>query len=1649
MESKNVTPIPSPVAAARPCPFYTRGNCLFSASCNFIHTVKSPVAPEVRITEASIREATSDDGSGLPPSKSRGGAGIGGNATLNNNSHKDGYDAPSTPPNVISPPFSDDTPPETFAPQPSIWGSGRRRYSWAPSIRSISSAGSNLTYPTDLSPTASYMSENDDDIDGIDDDEDERPELDGLEVVAAYGLPSANNPNDTFEFVRSRPVSNATTGTIPAHARSQSVTNDDDNPVRPARLSQSTINAAVVSSARVAQYQPTRSTVSFRLPPEDGVPEEEPKVVTPASAISDPDGQVLDVKSPAPLGDAFVLRSPKPRRTKSSKTASSLHQDSDIEYDDEGLGLSVEEPTVKLTDATPSPPRPESPEQEALEEMFLHGGDASATLDRPLRRSGDRQLSLNEVFLNLQDPSSRPRRIDRIMQGLSPETPINSVLPTSAISATSQRPAPFQGDGDRKSTAFREHLATLMAKRSAQLSDPDWEKNQGRLKRIAVPAPGSAPATKTQFGLGDAQRQQTLPPLPESAAPRLKMFDAFSPDGVNPAFTRPRRPGHRKRNAGGQGGTPATSGSISVPSASVPASTRNSPPTTTTSPALRESPPPLPPSASLTYLSPLASPAQPTFSPKQDDASPSPPLSASLTHLSPSASPSQPAFSPKQAASPQLSPQVVEPRKLSPPPPSTPKRRRRRPSSSAAERDGGPSRMGSVTGTPVHDSPEDFRGLKERQYFSPLEEDDAQAAMSVVGVYEGGTAEGVRESVVGERRRSSAVPVVESRRSSAAPVVEKRMSSAAPVNERRRSSAAPVNERRRSSAAPVDERRRSSAVPVTERRMSEAALVDDDVQETESETHADSGSETGSVPKDRGESIGLGRPPPASRRRTSKSSRSNASSGAPSTEHTVRNVSKPVPTRTFSAKSSRVSSINQGPERTETLLLAPEDGIPRSTSRDFTPRVHRIGTSAEDGITPKAKSNSTHSRGNSFEKRPEEEEEEEEDTVPPVPQLLPAADLALSPKFQPRPLRLSRLFEQVQNTAPQSLPEPLPSLPGTATPSSVRSRQSRRPLSAIFMTEDEENIDSMPNSARIDSHQIPPSPTPRRPQQQVNSPFHAFQSPAFSHTPPGSAGYPFTSTPQTSSSNRIRSDSISEEPVAQPSPFVFPSSRPGIPDMPLVSPASSIRSRQSRTAHLPYLHNAGFVPKHTPRSSATTPVTSASSKTPTSSLQPAPLSGRHSRHLSVESAVSAASSAASSAVAKPLLFFAIASDDVKEVERLLSSGEANANDRAGPDDLPALLFTMGNEGLKNKNEIIKTLLAYGADPSVLQQFNGHANRPSTSSHPSTGSQNSVDDEGGEDRRSSVMTVRQAERSKSPSPTRQITMGMNPEIDYYLTRVTEMPEKQLDALRKAGFDPLARMPFKMIGQDLVLQELLRVLARHSARGGSTPVSIIFAGPSGHGKSFLSRSIGELLRIPAHTVNMTNLRTQDEFLQARSLTSKNGEVSLASFLSANEGKRCAVILEEIEKVADKSASNTLLMPWELGKLNTTARQYDTSRVIWISTSNAGEDIVFDFERDRGDRPCDRKEYLDLATRIRRNLIQSLGASLVSRITTVLPFLAFTHAEKLALAYQSLPSDTSLSKEELDTMLDDILADYIPSEGVRSIQRAVQRHYEDDMW
>lgn len=68
--------------------------------------------------------------------------------------------------------------------------------------------------------------------------------------------------------------------------------------------------------------------------------------------------------------------------------------------------------------------------------------------------------------------------------------------------------------------------------------------------------------------------------------------------------------------------------------------------------------------------------------------------------------------------------------------------------------------------------------------------------------------------------------------------------------------------------------------------------------------------------------------------------------------------------------------------------------------------------------------------------------------------------------------------------------------------------------------------------------------------------------------------------------------------------------------------------------------------------------------------------------------------------------FAIASDDVSEVRRVLESGDANPNDTVGPQS--ALQFALTNDQLTNKLNIVKTLLAFGADPSHLKGLPGGA-----------------------------------------------------------------------------------------------------------------------------------------------------------------------------------------------------------------------------------------------------------------------------------------------------------------------------------------------------
>ncbi|KAG1827535.1 P-loop containing nucleoside triphosphate hydrolase protein [Suillus subaureus] len=380
---------------------------------------------------------------------------------------------------------------------------------------------------------------------------------------------------------------------------------------------------------------------------------------------------------------------------------------------------------------------------------------------------------------------------------------------------------------------------------------------------------------------------------------------------------------------------------------------------------------------------------------------------------------------------------------------------------------------------------------------------------------------------------------------------------------------------------------------------------------------------------------------------------------------------------------------------------------------------------------------------------------------------------------------------------------------------------------------------------------------------------------------------------------------------------------------------------------------------------------------------------------------------------KPTLLFAIASDDVNEVRQVLESGEAGPNDQVGPQS--ALAFTLTNDKLSHKNEIVKALLAYGADPSALRnpELNPSAQVSSEGSEGVSGSHS--------------------------QPGETMPEGMDPATRYYVTRADSIHTRQTSQLiYRSFFRPLTRVRYDLIGQDWALEQLFRVLSMHSQRLSVAPIVVLLCGPSGHGKSLLARKFGSLLDIPTHTVNMTTLRSTHDLWQSYSMSpyEEPSSDTLAQFLLNNEGERCVVVLDEIEKVEDPKALYSLLMPWELGRcsLETGKRHVDLTKVIWLGTSNIGHNFVFEHHDSRPDpsKPVTREEYRGLMDLLRPHVSQCLGASLLSRVTTVLPFIP--NAAK------------TLSPQDVEAIVMKVLPSYVPSEGARSLHRAVSNQLVD---
>lgn len=155
--------------------------------------------------------------------------------------------------------------------------------------------------------------------------------------------------------------------------------------------------------------------------------------------------------------------------------------------------------------------------------------------------------------------------------------------------------------------------------------------------------------------------------------------------------------------------------------------------------------------------------------------------------------------------------------------------------------------------------------------------------------------------------------------------------------------------------------------------------------------------------------------------------------------------------------------------------------------------------------------------------------------------------------------------------------------------------------------------------------------------------------------------------------------------------------------------------------------------------------------------------------------------------------------------------------------------------------------------------------------------------------------------------------------YYLERAakTKKPSRrQHQVAQRLKAEPLLGIANFLIGQTITAKALLDTLLAHITEPGKKPLVLVFAGPSGHGKTELARRLGHLLSLELEVVDSTIFSREMELFGPRHpyVGAEKG-TPLNNFLARHHSERCIVFLDEFEKTSP-DIHKTLLLPFENG-------------------------------------------------------------------------------------------------------------------------------------
>lgn len=200
----------------------------------------------------------------------------------------------------------------------------------------------------------------------------------------------------------------------------------------------------------------------------------------------------------------------------------------------------------------------------------------------------------------------------------------------------------------------------------------------------------------------------------------------------------------------------------------------------------------------------------------------------------------------------------------------------------------------------------------------------------------------------------------------------------------------------------------------------------------------------------------------------------------------------------------------------------------------------------------------------------------------------------------------------------------------------------------------------------------------------------------------------------------------------------------------------------------------------------------------------------------------------------------------------------------------------------------------------------------------------------------------------PESRRKKTVGVS-DIELIISKIARIPAKSVSSSDKAQLKGLAdKLKMVVFGQDKAIDALATSikLARAGLREGEKPIgSFLFAGPTGVGKTEVSRQLANVLGVELVRFDMSEY--MERHTVSRLIGAPPGYVGYdqGGLLTeaVTQQPHSVILLDEVEK-AHPDVFNLLLQVMDHGTLtDNNGRKADFRNVILIMTTNAGAELM----------------------------------------------------------------------------------------------------------